>query len=247
MRRIRLGVNVDHVATIRQQRDTLYPDPVTAAALAELAGADQITVHLREDRRHIQERDLAILRQTVQTVLNLEMAATPEMQKIAMETSPDVVTLVPEKRQERTTEGGLDVVGAGRSLGHYVSMLREAGITVSLFIDPEDAQVDASAAVGAQAVELHTGDYCEADSDSLRGRELRRLQRASTRAAKAGLIVVAGHGLDYVNTRALCGIPEIEEVNIGHSIIARAVLVGLPQAVQEMIDILRESEAGDDD
>jgi len=157
------------------------------------------------------------------------------------------VTLVPEKRQERTTEGGLDVVGTGKSLRHYVSMLREAGITVSLFIDPEDAQVDASAAVGAQAVELHTGDYCEADSDSLRGRELRRLQRASTRAAKAGLIVVAGHGLDYVNTRAVCGIPEIEEVNIGHSIIARAVLVGLPQAVQEMIDILRESEAGDDD
>ncbi len=242
MRRIRLGVNVDHVATIRQQRDTLYPDPVTAAAMAELAGADQITIHLREDRRHIQDRDVAILRQTVQTVLNLEMAATTEMQKIALQTRPDTVTLVPEKREERTTEGGLDVAGLKKSLGPYVAMLREAGITVSLFIDPEDAQVDASAAMGAHAVELHTGDYCEADSDSLRSRELRRLQRASTRAAEAGLMVVAGHGLDYVNVREVCVIPEIEELNIGHSMVARATLVGFTQAVEEMIDILRDSE-----
>ena len=242
MRRIRLGVNVDHVATLRQQRDTVYPDPVTAAAMAELAGADQITVHLREDRRHIRDRDVSILRETVQTVLNLEMAATAEMQRIALDTRPDTVTLVPEKREERTTEGGLDVVGLSKSLGPYVAMLREEGITVSLFIDPEDAQVDACAAMGAHVVELHTGDYCDADSDSLRGRELRRLQRAATRAAKAGMTVVAGHGLDYVNVRAVCEIEEIEELNIGHSVVARAVLVGFTQAVQEMIDILRDSE-----
>lgn len=241
-RRIRLGINVDHVATLRQQRDTIYPDPVTAAAMAELAGADQITVHLREDRRHISDRDLAILRQTVQTVLNLEMAATPQMQEIALSTMPDTVTLVPEKRQERTTEGGLDVAGLTKSLSPFVAMLREAGITVSLFVDPEADQIDASARMGAHAVELHTGDYCDADSESLRSRELRRLTKAAARAADKDLMVVAGHGLDYVNVRAVCAIPEIEELNIGHSVVARAVLVGFPQAVQEMIDILRESE-----
>jgi len=242
MRRIRLGVNVDHVATIRQQRDTRYPDPVFAASMAELAGADQITVHLREDRRHIQDRDVTILRQTCQTLLNLEMAATGAMIKIALDVRPDTVTLVPEKREERTTEGGLDVVGCRQALQPVVAELREAGITVSLFIDPDEAQVDASGELGAHAVELHTGDYCDAGSASVRASELRHLQQAAKRAAKAGLGVVAGHGLDYVNVREVCAIPEIEEVNIGHALVARAILVGFPQAVADMIHILREAE-----
>ncbi len=242
MRRIRLGVNVDHVATIRQQRDTRYPDPIFAASMAELAGADQITVHLREDRRHIQDRDVAILRQTCQTLLNLEMAATKAMLKIALDVLPDTVTLVPEKREERTTEGGLDVVGCREALQPVVAELREAGITVSLFIDPDGRQVDASAAMGAHAVELHTGDYCDAHSASVRDSELRHLDRAAKRAAKSGLAVVAGHGLDYVNVREVCAIQEIEEVNIGHALVARAILVGFPQAVADMINLLREAE-----
>jgi len=242
MRRIRLGVNVDHVATIRQQRDTRYPDPIFAASMAELAGADQITIHLREDRRHIQDRDVAILRQTCQTLLNLEMAATGPMLKIALEVRPDTVTLVPEKREERTTEGGLDVVGCRQALEPVVAELRDAGITVSLFIDPDDRQVDASKALGAHAVELHTGDYCDAHSLSVRESELRHLARAAKRAAKADLAVIAGHGLDYVNVREICAIQEIEEVNIGHALVARAILVGFPQAVADMIHILREAE-----
>ena len=237
-RYVRLGVNVDHVATIRQARDTLYPDPVTAAAIAELAGADQITVHLREDRRHIQDRDLRILRSTVQTRLNLEMAVTQEMLGIAMDLRPDTVTLVPEKREERTTEGGLDAVGLYDTLAPFCDALMAADIAVSLFIDPDGEQVDAAGRLDVDAVELHTGDYAESQDDAAQRDELSRLGEASRIAYAASLGVIAGHGLDYTNTTALLGISEIEEVNIGHSIVARSIFVGLDQAVREMLALL---------
>jgi len=229
-KRIELGVNVDHVATIRQQRDTRYPDPVHAAAMAELAGADQITIHLREDRRHILDRDVAIMRKTVQTRLNLEMGATEEMRSIALETRPDQVTLVPEKREERTTEGGLDVVGQASTLQAYIQPLLQANIRVVTFVDPEADQVKASADIGAHGIELHTGDYCENVCQD----ELERLVQAAYTGEELRLFVAAGHGLDYVNTEAVCKIAPIVELNIGHSIISRAVLVGLDQAVREM-------------
>ncbi|MCB9728587.1 MAG: pyridoxine 5'-phosphate synthase [Deltaproteobacteria bacterium] len=236
--RTRLGVNVDHVATIRQARGTRYPDPVTTAAMAELAGADQITVHLREDRRHIQDRDLRILKETVQTRLNLEMAATDEMVGIALALGPDSVTLVPEKREEQTTEGGLDVVAQESALRAVCDALMDADIVVSLFIDPETAQIDAASRLGVQVVEIHTGDYAEADDDETHEDELRRIERAAEHAAASGLVVAAGHGLDYVNVADIAAIPEIEELNIGHSIVARAVLVGFERAVREMKDLL---------
>ncbi len=236
--RTRLGVNVDHVATIREARGTLYPDPLAAAAMAELAGCDQITVHLREDRRHIHDRDVRLLRQTVQTRLNLEMAATAEMQAIALEVVPDSVTLVPEKREEQTTEGGLDVLSQEEELAAYIAPLTEAEIVVALFIDPDLDVVDASSRVGAEVVELHTGDYCEADDDETREAELTRIEAAARHAAAAGLEVAAGHGLDYVNTRDVASIEEIEELNIGHSIVARAILVGFDRAVRDMLAIL---------
>ena len=234
---VRLGVNVDHVATLRQARGTKYPDPVTAAAIAELAGADQITIHLREDRRHIQDRDVRILRQTVQTRLNLEMAATQEMQAIALETRPHMVTLVPEKREEQTTEGGLDVLSCEAALRSYVEPLVKAGIVVSMFIDPVESQVRASLATGAQSVELHTGDYCEAPDDQVPG-HLARLESAGTLAHELGMIVAAGHGLDYLNVIPVVALGVFEEFNIGHSIVSRAVLVGLERAVAEMRDLL---------
>jgi len=236
--RILLGVNVDHVATIRQQRGTRYPDPVTAAAIAELAGADQITIHLREDRRHIIDRDVAIMKETVQTRLNLEMGATEEMSRIALNTMPDQITLVPEKREERTTEGGLDVVGQMEAMKAYVGKLREAGLRVIMFVDPDEDQIHASKAVGAQGVEIHTGDYCDAPSEQERAGELNRIYDASEIADAAGLYVAAGHGLDYVNVEAVCSITPIVELNIGHSIIARALFVGMDQAVREMLEIL---------
>ncbi len=236
--RILLGVNVDHVATIRKQRDTRYPDPVTAAALAELAGADQVTVHLREDRRHIVDRDVRILRETVQTRLNLEMAATDEMQRIAKELRPDQVSLVPEKREERTTEGGLDVKAGLEYLTFYVAQLRQGGVPAVAFIDADPEQVKASQQAGFIGVELHTGDYCDATSEEAREEELERLQEAAEAAAALGLHVAAGHGLDYTNVEAVCGIEEICELNIGHSVISRAVLVGIDQAVREMRQIL---------
>lgn len=239
LRYVRLGVNVDHTATLRQQRGTRYPDPVTAAAVVELAGADQITVHLREDRRHILDRDLRILKDTVQTRLNLEMADTAEMRGVAIETAPGTVTLVPEKREERTTEGGLDVAGNRTALAKHVPELQAAGIQVSLFVDPDPAQLDASHEVGAEAVELHTGDYCNAPPGPQRDAELERLVKAASHAGERGLVVVAGHGLDYVNVRPVVAIPEIEELNIGHSIISRAVFVGLERAVREMIALIR--------
>ncbi|MGM0575724.1 MAG: pyridoxine 5'-phosphate synthase [Myxococcota bacterium] len=239
--RTRLGVNVDHVATIRQARGTRYPDPVTAASIAELAGADQITVHLREDRRHIQDRDVRILRETVQTRLNLEMAATDEMLGIALELRPDSCTLVPEKREEKTTEGGLDVAAQMDTLGPFCDALMDGDIVVSLFIDPDPAQIDASARLGVEIVELHTGDYAEADDDEAREAELVRLERAAEHAAHAGLVVAAGHGLDYVNVREVTAIPQVEELNIGHSLMARALFVGMDQAVREMYALMLEA------
>ena len=242
-RRIELGVNVDHVATIRQQRDTRYPDPVAAASIAELAGADQITIHLREDRRHIQDRDVYVMKQTVQTRLNLEMGATEEMRAIALEVKPHQVTLVPEKREERTTEGGLDVVGQADILARYIQPLLGAGIKVVTFVDPEAAQVRASADIGAQGIELHTGDYCEAPVGPSRDHELERLVRGVRAGTDLKLFVAAGHGLDYRNTEAVCAIGGIEELNIGHSIIARAVLVGLDRAVREMRALMDQFQA----
>ena len=231
---VRLGVNVDHVATLRQQRDERYPDPVAAASIAERAGADQITIHLREDRRHIVDRDLFIMKQTIQTRLNLEMAATDEMVGIATEVRPGTVTLVPERREERTTEGGLDVVGNQASLRGAVSQLQEAGIEVSLFIDPDRQQIEASKEVGATIIELHTGDYAEAEGDA-QEQELKKLQSAAKVSQDVGLVVAAGHGLHYHNTRPIAEIPEIEELNIGHSIVAKAIFVGLEQAIREMV------------
>lgn len=229
-----LGVNIDHIATLRQARRTVEPDPVAAAVIAELAGADGITVHLREDRRHIQDRDVRLLRQTVRTHLNLEMAATEEMVAIALEVKPDYVTLVPERREEITTEGGLDVAGQVSRLRDVVGQLQGSGIPVSLFIDPDPTQVAAAAQVGARWVELHTGRYAEASSAAQRQVELDHLEKASQQALQLGLRVNAGHGLTYWNVGPVARIPGMEELNIGHSIISRAVLVGLDRAVREM-------------
>ena len=237
----RLGVNVDHVATVRQARGARYPDPVTAAAMAELGGAAQITVHLREDRRHIQDRDLHLLRQTTQTRLNLEMAATPEMLRVAFEVRPDTVTLVPERRQEVTTEGGLDIVGQKDALKRYIAELKGAEIKVSLFVDPDIEQVQMSARVGADAIELHTGRFCEAKTDDVRTEEHRRLVDAAKTAVKVKLACYAGHGIHYDNVADIASILEIEELNIGHSIVARAMLVGMERAVSEMAKLAREA------
>ena len=228
-----LGVNIDHIANVRQARRTVEPDPVTLALLAELGGADGITVHLREDRRHIQDRDVELLRQTVRSRLNLEMAATAEMEAIALRIRPDLVTLVPEKRQEVTTEGGLDVAGQQEALTALVGQLQDAGIAVSLFVDTDAAQLEASAASGARWVELHTGTYADAGW-SEQPRELARLTEGSFIARSLGLRVNAGHGLTYQNVEPVAAIEGMEELNIGHTIVARALAVGLEQAVQEM-------------
>ena len=231
---VRLYVNVDHVATLRQQRGTRYPDPVAAATLCELAGADGITVHLREDRRHIQDRDVRVLRETVRGVLNLEMAATDEMLRIAREVKPEFCTLVPEKREERTTEGGLTVAPGG-TLEKVVRGLTDAGIGVSLFIDPEAKAVEASARLGAGTVELHTGDYCLAPPRGPEvARQLQRLELAARDAADAGVHLGAGHGLDYSNVGPVAALVGLEELNIGHGLIARAVMIGMHAAVVEL-------------
>lgn len=235
----KLEVNVDHVATLRQARLIHEPDPVTAAALVELAGADGIIVHLREDRRHIQDRDLILLRQTVKTRLNLEMAATEEMIAIACQHRPDVVTLVPEKRAELTTEGGLDVVGQQEHLRPAIQTLKEAGIIVSLFVDPHPPQIQAAVALGADYVELHTGTYAEARSEAEAERLFEELLNAAAHARQLGLIVKAGHGLNYQNIKRFRGRKEFAEYSIGHSIISRAIYVGLIQAVKEMLDLIR--------
>jgi len=228
-----LGINLDHIATVRQARRTVEPDPVHLALLAELGGADGITVHLREDRRHIQDRDVQLLRQTVRTRLNLEMAATSEMVAIALTIKPDMVTLVPEKREEVTTEGGLDVVSQEAALQGQISQLQGAGIPVSLFVDPERHQLQASQRSGARWVELHTGRYADADWSS-QPLELARLTEGVANALQLGLRVNAGHGLTYQNVEPIAAIPGMEELNIGHTIVARSVAVGLQQAVREM-------------
>ncbi len=235
----RLGVNVDHVATVREARKTQYPDPVTAATIAELAGADGIIVHLREDRRHIQDRDLEILRKTVETKLNLEMAATQEMIKTTLDIKPDMVTLVPERREELTTEGGLEVSLNLEAFKKYVHLLQEAEQVISLFIDPDLDQVKAAHRVGADYIEIHTGRYSEARNRTQVEEEFTKIINAVKMAEKLGLGINAGHGLNYRNVERIAAIKEIEELNIGHSIIARAVLVGLEQAVREMKELIK--------
>ncbi|RJP58420.1 MAG: pyridoxine 5'-phosphate synthase [Candidatus Auribacter fodinae] len=236
---VTLGVNIDHIATIRQARRTYEPDPVWGAAIAELAGADCITVHLREDRRHIQDRDVRILRQTVQTKLNLEMANEESIIAIALDIRPDQVTLVPEKREEITTEGGLDVAAHADAIAKSVQRFRKNGIVTSLFIDPDPAQMKASAECGAEFIEFHTGKYANAQTEKDTAEELEILTQAAKTAHRLGLRVNAGHGLNYKNVQAICKLPYIEELNIGHSIISRAVFSGLSEAVREMKDILR--------
>lgn len=238
---IRLGVNIDHVATVRQARRAAEPDPVAAAVLALLGGADGITVHLREDRRHIQERDVRLLRQIANVRLNLEMAATDAITDIALEVKPDEATLVPEKRQELTTEGGLDVVGNRASVGACMERLRAAGIPVSLFIDPDRAQVTCARDLGALAIEFQTASYSEATAPEAVARELVKLRDAARLAVDLGLHVHLGHGLNYVNTPPVCALPGVEELNIGHSIVARAVLVGMERAVRDMKEIILRS------
>ena len=235
----RLGVNVDHIATLRQARGVSEPDPVTAALIAELAGAHGITVHLREDRRHIQDRDVEVLRKTLKTRLNLEMALTEEMVAFALKVLPDAVTLVPEGRHELTTEGGLDVTLLQTTLKQKTVLLQQAGILVSLFIEADLEQVKASHRVGADAIEIHTGSYCEAHTDAARREQLQRIEMAISAARKLGLRVNAGHGLDYRNIGPVQALPGIEEFNIGHSIVARAALVGMDQAVREMLALLQ--------
>ena len=234
----RLNVNIDHVATLRQARMGGEPDPVAAAVAAELAGASGVVVHLREDRRHIQERDLALLRQTVRTKLNMEMAVTDEMVKIADETLPDVVTLVPEKRQEITTEGGLDVCGDTERVAAGVEKLKSSGLFVSIFIDPDPDQISASAQTGADMVELHTGSYANARDETEMMMELDKIRKSTEDALSHRLRVSAGHGLNYVNVTAVSRVDGIEELNIGHSIISRAVFSGMEKAVRDMIDLL---------
>ncbi len=235
---MRLGVNIDHVGTIRQARRATEPEPVTAAALAELAGADGVTVHLRGDRRHIQERDLRLLRQVVKTRLNVEVAATDEMVGIAVDVKPDRVTLVPEHQDEVTTTGGLDVVHHQELVRDVVGRLETQGISVGLFIDPAPEQVASARSTGAVAVEINTGPYSDAAADG-RKLELDRVQQAAREAHALGFEVLGGHGLNYVNVRPIAEISEIVELNIGHSIVSRAVLVGLERAVREMVALLR--------
>ena len=235
---IQLGVNIDHVATLRQARGTRYPDPVEAAALAERAGADSITVHLREDRRHIQDRDVRLLAETLQTRMNLEMAVTEEMLVLAENLAPADCCLVPERREELTTEGGLDVAAQTDALSAACDRLAVRGIRVSLFVDPEPAQLDAARATGAPVVELHTGAYADAPDSEQAGRELARIVAAARHAAELGLRVHAGHGLNYHNVQPVAAINELVELNIGHAIVARAVLDGLPAAVARMRELM---------
>jgi pyridoxine 5-phosphate synthase len=234
MSSILLGVNIDHVATLRNARGTKYPDPVHAAEVAERAGADGITIHLREDRRHILDRDVRILRETIQTRMNLEMAVTDEMIAIALATQPEFVCLVPEKREELTTEGGLDVVGNFERIKAATQQLDAAGIKVSLFIDANHSQIDAAKACGAPFIELHTGHYADATNDAEMTAELKRIAAAATYASGLGITVNAGHGLTYHNVGPIAALPEIYELNIGHAIIGRAVFDGLSKAVADM-------------
>ena len=236
-----LGVNIDHIATLRNARGTQYPDPVQAAFIAEQAGADGITVHLREDRRHITDRDVRLLRQTIQTRMNLEMAVTDEMIDIACELKPHFCCLVPEKRQEVTTEGGLDVAGQLDKMTVAVERLTQAGILVSLFIDPDQRQIEAAVSVGAPYIEIHTGAYADAECELKRQAEFERIAQAARFANERGLKVNAGHGLTYHNVLPIAALPEMYELNIGHSIIGRAVMSGLPEAVSAMKQLMLEA------
>lgn len=241
MKDILLGVNVDHIATLRQARGTQFPDPAHAATVAEHAGADGITIHLREDRRHIQDRDVYVMAKTIQTRMNLEMAVTDEMIGIALEVNPEYVCLVPEKREELTTEGGLDVIGNEAKIADAIVKLSAAGIKVSLFVDAIDAQLDACARVKAPFVEIHTGAYADAETDKERDEELTRIAAGCKYAAGLGLTVNAGHGLHYHNVKPIAAIPEIYELNIGHAIIARAAIDGLAKAVSDMKRLMLEA------
>ncbi|MFJ5319358.1 pyridoxine 5'-phosphate synthase [Pectobacterium versatile] len=243
MAELLLGVNIDHIATLRNARGTAYPDPVQAAFIAEQAGADGITVHLREDRRHITDRDVRILRDTLQTRMNLEMAVTEEMLNIACEVKPHFCCLVPEKRQEVTTEGGLDVAGQQDKIDNAVARLSQANILVSLFIDADKRQIDAAVASGAPYIEIHTGAYADAPDDEARQHEFERIRDAATYAAAKGLKVNAGHGLTYHNVLPIAALPEMHELNIGHAIIGRAVMSGLKDAVAEMKNLMREARS----
>ncbi|GIU17054.1 MULTISPECIES: pyridoxine 5'-phosphate synthase [unclassified Shewanella] len=245
MSRILLGVNIDHIATLRQARGTNYPDPVQAAAVAEHAGAEGITIHLREDRRHITDRDVYILAKTLKTRMNFEMAVTEEMLDIACDIKPAYVCLVPEKREELTTEGGLDVAGQQDKIAAAVERLTKLGIKVSLFIDADKTQIDAAVAVGAPVIEIHTGCYADAETDSEQAAELQRITEMATYAHGKGLVVNAGHGLHYHNVKAIAAIPELYELNIGHAIIARAAIDGLATAVRDMKQLMLEGRRGE--
>lgn len=237
---VHLGFNIDHIATIREARKATEPDPVAAAIFAELAGVDQITIHLRGDRRHIQERDLRVLRKVIRTKLNLEMATTDAMKDIAIEIKPDSVCLVPEKPEEVTTEGGLDLAKAEKDVNAILPQLKEAGIRVTVFVEPDDQQIEIAKSLGVHAIEINTGQYAEAKTKGKIKGELERVATGASLAASLGLEVHAGHGLDYRNVVEIVNIPEIEELNIGHSIVSRAVFVGTEKAIREMLELLRE-------
>lgn len=245
MSRILLGVNIDHIATLRQARGTNYPDPVHAAAVAEHAGAEGITLHLREDRRHITDRDVYVLAKTIKSRMNLEMAVTEEMLNIACEVKPVYCCLVPEKREELTTEGGLDVAGQLDKMTNAVKRLSDAGIKVSLFIDADKAQIDAAVKVGAPVIEIHTGHYADATNDAEAAAELARITEMAAYAHQQGLVVNAGHGLHYHNVKPIAAIPELHELNIGHAIIARAAIDGLAKAVADMKQLMLEGRRGE--
>jgi len=236
-----LGVNIDHIATLRQARGTRYPDPVAAAHIVEQAGADSITIHLREDRRHIQERDVRLLKETLVTPMNLEMALTEEMMSIAESIGPKYCCLVPEKREELTTEGGLDVCSQLHKVTESCARLKEAGIRASLFIDADEKQINAAAESSVPCIEIHTGHYADAVDDNKKVLELNKIMKSVEYARNVGLKVHAGHGLNYINVMDIAAIPEILELNIGHSIISRAVLSGLPEAVREMKRLISTS------
>ncbi|MBX4181025.1 pyridoxine 5'-phosphate synthase [Sodalis sp. CWE] len=243
MSELLLGVNIDHIATVRNVRKTAWPDPILAAFISEQAGADSITVHLREDRRHITDRDIQLLRKTIYTKMNLEMAATKEMISIACNIAPYSCCLVPEKRQEITTECGLDVVNQLKKLKQVVSQLSDFGIQVSLFIDPDEKQIAATADVGAPCIEIHTGAYANAINEEVRMIEFSRIRKSVDFAVKIGLKVNAGHGLDYHNVKAVAALPQIQELNIGHAIIGRAVISGLAAAVKDMKHLMYEARS----
>ncbi|URJ29869.1 pyridoxine 5'-phosphate synthase [Blochmannia endosymbiont of Camponotus sp.] len=244
MSNLLLGVNIDHIATLRNTRNTVYPDPIHAALIAEQSGADSITVHLREDRRHITDRDVKILRKTIQTAMNLEIAVTNEMINIACMLKPHYCCLVPERRQELTTEGGLDIINKSNKLQDIIFKLIDSGIRVSLFIDPDEQQIDAAYNIGVSCIEIHTGMYSDAVDQKTKNLEYKRIKKSVQYATDNGLKVNAGHGLDYQNVQPIAKLPEIQELNIGHSIISRSIFCGLSKAIKDMKELLQKSRRG---